>query len=135
MTNSNAKEQFTKEQKKEYFTNLRNEWKLAKEKADKDQKMKDAYEEMKLSEGSYWSFYFTLIDMQSQKMEGFPYLDAKTFNKWKEEGFIVKKGEKSKLRGLVWKSFTKDKDDKLSTVLYPKVYNLFHRSQVEVINN
>lgn len=125
--------QFSKEQKKEYMQNLRKKWKIAKEKAEKDSEMKSVYEAMQLSGGSYWSFYFTLMDMQAKGLEGYPYKDAKTFNKWKEEGFIVKKGEKSFLDGIVWKSFTKDDDDS-DMVLYPKLYKLFYKTQVEKIN-
>ncbi len=64
---------------------------------------------------------------QTVKLDGIPYIDCKTFKKWQESGYIVKKGEKSKISGITWISNEKDDDEKF---IYPKQYNLFHKSQV-----
>ena len=44
---------------------------------------------------SYFSFYFVLKQMQKLKFKGLPYIDAKTFQGWVDNGYKVKKGEKS----------------------------------------
>lgn len=55
----------------------------------------------------------------------------KTFKGWTEAGFKVKKGEKSQVKGLTrLKSGSKGADDDDGYV-FPKVYHLFHSSQVE----
>lgn len=133
------KKQFSKQEKAEYYKGLRERWQKAKELADVD-----AIKAIISNHGlniSPWSFAFVQMQMQAQGLSGLPYLDMKTFNGWKENGFRVKKGEHSKADGLVWMdSFTKkEKNDvgeteEITVVLdhaVPKVYKLFHRSQVE----
>lgn len=128
---------FTKEQKKEYYKKLREDWKVSKRMADADKKAEALFRESGLEGVSYYGFYFTLAQMRSLNLSGLPYIDCKTFGKWKEAGFKVKKGEHSKIRGITWlkvkikinpKKKIEEDDD---VYMYPKVYALFHRSQVE----
>jgi hypothetical protein len=125
---------YTKEERTEYFKQLRNRWKISKEMAENDELAKALFREIK-GNFSYYSFYFTLQDMRKVGYQGLPYIDCKTFNGWKETGFKVKKGEHSKIDGIVWlevKSNKETEDDEKLDV-YPKLYHLFHRSQVEPI--
>jgi hypothetical protein len=131
---------FTPEQKRQYFTGLREQWKARKALADQDQDARARYNAImaEAKQGfSYYSFYFTLCDMKAQGLDGNPYIDCKTFNGWRASGFKVKKGEKSKVSGIVWIApITKDKqtgEDVESDYVYPKVYHLFHRTQVEAL--
>jgi len=73
------------------------------------------------------------MSMRKLKYDGVPYVDCKTFNGWKGAGFQVKRGEKSKISGITWIGNDPDDDDDKS--VYPKMYRLFHKSQVEKIKN
>ncbi len=121
---------FTKEEKQKYFKELRTSWKKSKELSENDEVAQALFREAGMNV-SYASFYFTLQQMRALKMEGIPYVDCKTFNKWKESGYIVKKGEKSKVNGITWISGKKEDENDEEKKLYPKVYKLFHKSQVE----
>jgi len=120
---------FTKEEKNKYFKNLRERWATSKLLADKDKTVEALYNEVG-GTFSYYSFYWTLMEMRSLDLEGVPYVDAKTFKGWKEAGFIVKKGEKSKLSGITWLA-VKNKKGEETEFMIPKEYHLFHKSQVE----
>lgn len=135
-----TKNTFTAEQKRQYFKGLREQWKARKALADQDINARERYQAIQAEAGgnfSYYSFYFTLCDMQAQKLDGNPYVDCKTFNGWRASGFKVKKGEKSKVSGIVWLSpVSKDKETGKeidSDYVYPKIYHLFHRTQVEAL--
>jgi len=78
--------------------------------------------------------------MNEQQISGEPYQDTFTFNKWKEQGYKVKRGEKSVLYGITWintskkdPESTEETTDKEFTHCYPKLFHLFHRGQVEKI--
>ena len=76
--------------------------------------------------------------MQAQQLEGIPYLDARTFQGWKECGFMVRKGEHSTLSGITWIKATTGSEsaepgEEEKGFVFPKEYHLFHRSQVEPI--
>lgn len=123
---------YTIEEKKEYFKNLREEWAaLKKELTEEKITTFDAIMQANNFKVSPVSFYFVLLAMQRHKLDGIPYIDCKTFEKWKESGFMVKKGEKSKIRGITWIKVNDDDDD--DKFIFPKQYNLFHKSQVEAI--
>ena len=128
---------YTKEQKQEYFSNLRKQWKETKEQAENDEDGKAKYEALIKNspnhEISYTSFYFVLSAMIRLGLSGSPYIDTKTYKGWLEAGFQVKKGEKSVIDGITWIKAVKDEDEDDDGMIYPKVYNLFHRSQVEEI--
>jgi len=130
---------YTQEQKRAYFTSLRERWHTAKKTADSDGEAKTLH---KLHGGnySYWSFYFVLNQMRSLHLDGIPYVDMRTFQGWREVGFKVMKGEHAKVDGIVWKKFGQDyhaapavdgEQERASVRLYPKMYKLFHKSQVE----
>jgi len=128
---------FTPEEKKKYYQNLRLEWKLAKTFAE-DPEVKNKYNILcKQSPGktiSSTSFAFILKGMEILGLDGLPYIDCKTFNGWKNSGFKVQKGETSKLKGIVWMSFKdKKKEENVPESVYPKLYHLFHRTQVEAL--
>lgn len=129
--------EYTKEQKQEYFKNLREQWKKNKLDASLDSDARLRYEAIKRESNgnfSYEAFYWTYKQMQKLNLDGVPYINCKTFDGWKESGFKVKKGEKSKISGITWLSFKTKKDGKDEDVVYPKVYHLFHSSQVEPLN-
>jgi len=127
---------YTKEQKKDFYKNMREQWQRAKELAE-DENYKNKYS-LLISQSpslsvSMYSFAFTLAEMEKLKLQGLPYLDTKTFKGWIDSGFKVKKGEKSKINGITWikKERKDDKDKKDDSFCFPKTYKLFHRSQVE----
>ena len=123
---------YTKEEKAKYFADLRANWKASKELAEKDEVAKALFKEAGLSI-SYFNFYMVLMQMQKLGFEGLPYVDCKTFNGWRDNGFRVIKGQQSKIQGVTWlKTETKDgtEDDGF---VFPKTYYLFHKSQVEEI--
>ena len=130
--------QYTKEEKQKYFQDLRRRWSENKAKAESDPEAKAKYEaiiaEAPDNKISYYGFYFTLCDMQSQGLAGNPYIDAKTFEGWRNAGFMVKRGEHSTLSGITWISGASKKEgEEDDGFMYPKNYKLFHRSQVEPI--
>ena len=133
------KKSYSKEEKQEYFNKLRAQWAAAKKhslnggRAEIEAIM--ATHGMKVSMIGFMVVY---TQMKSQGLDGIPYLDAKTFQGWKENGFKVRKGEKSTLDGITWVNVTTDKlttpdgeTSDISTYAMPKGYHLFHRSQVE----
>ena len=120
----------SKEEKKVYFAGLRKSWEHAK-KALTAGKISEI-DAIMLNHGmnvSQTGFMVIMLQMQDQGLDGVPYLDAKTYKGWKDNGFHVKKGQKSTLSGVTWISAGEDGDGKASFV-FPKEYKLFHRSQV-----
>jgi hypothetical protein len=122
-----------------YFKLLREKWKYAKALADKDQTAKALYVEVG-GKVSYYSFYYTLSQMRKLGLKGIPYIDAKTFNGWRQVGFRVMKGQHSLIKGITWVEAKSrkpvddvDEEEKKKKVIYPKVYHLFHKTQVEAI--
>ena len=115
--------------RKEYYRKLREAWAQAKELA-KTSKYEASYlEAQKMGlKVSMTGYTFCKLQMEGLRLEGTPYIDAKTYNAWKKSGFIVKRGEKSKLKGV---TFVKVEDEDKDSFMYPKAYSLFHRSQVE----
>jgi len=140
------KKQYTKEERAEYFKTLRERWTENKAQSEQDTDVRVKYEAIKKESPtfqiSYTSFYFTMQSMKAQGLDGLPYIDAKTFNGWKSSGFKVRKGEHSKIDGITWIVSDKNKKDNgikesigssESVTIYPKMYALFHKSQVESI--
>jgi len=126
----------TQEEKKDYFKNLRAQWKANKEASEGDQKAKETYEAIRQEAGgsiSYMSFYMVYSSMRALGLEGVPYVDTKTYNKWQEAGFVVKKGEKCKIKGISWIECKTKGQDSEDGYMLPKEYSLFHASQVEAI--
>ena len=124
---------FTKDQKQAYFQQLRKRWRESKVLAEQDKTAEALWKETG-GKVSYLSFYFVLQDMRRLGFKGLPYVNCKTFGKWKEAGFIVKKGEKSHINGIVWiGAELKDEESEEDRFLFPKVYHLFHETQVEAI--
>lgn len=123
---------YTTQQKKDYYKKLRAEWVMIKMKADDDSIAKGLFKKLGLKT-SYYGFYYVYQQMQRLGLTGYPYIDCKTFGGWKESGFKVSKGEKSKITGITWLEI-KDKEaneDDEAEFLLPKLYHLFHKSQVE----
>lgn len=131
-------ENYTKEEKHQYFKALRERWAKTKELAEKDE-IKAAFlaAQMEGLNVSVSGFAWVYAQMKDQGLEGVPVIDAKTFQGWKESGFKVKKGEHSTLMGITWWINTDEKGnegeegDKEKPYIFPKAYHLFHRSQVE----
>lgn len=123
---------YTSEQKAQYYRDLRAKWAMTKLMADKDTVAKGKYDRLNMKV-SYYSFFFTYMQMKALGLKGIPYIDCKTFKGWQDSGFKVKKGEHSKIEGIVWleiKDKEADEDDPVEFLL-PKIYHLFHKSQVE----
>ena len=129
---------YTKEEKKEYFAGLRARWQAIKDgvTSGKLDEIKAIIAEHGLNV-SPWSYAFTAASMKHFGFDGIPYLDCKTFLGWRETGFTVRKGETSKISGIVWigrgtKSEDPNEREGADTgYMIPKEYHLFHRSQVE----
>lgn len=126
---------YTKEEKDAYFKKLRARWEESKKLSATDESAKAVYRE---SGGniSYISFWMTLQDMEAHGFDGLPYIDCKTFKGWRSSGFKVRKGEKCLIHGITWVG-AKDDDgeEDEDSFRYPKVYNLFHRSQVDPLKS
>jgi len=124
----------TPEEKKAYFKALRERWSEAKQASASDTDAQAKYQAIVTQAPdfkiSYTSFYFTLLEMKHQKLDGNPYIDAKTFQGWIKAGFQVIKGQKSTLKGVTWLKDGKEDEDGF---LFPKEYALFHTSQVKAI--
>ena len=89
------KKQFSKAEKATYFKTLRKRWQESKDKAENDELIEALYRESGLNGISILSFGFVMYQMQSLGLDGFPYIDMKTFKAWKESGFkVVKEGRK-----------------------------------------
>jgi len=132
------KQKYTKEQKQEYFKQLREKWAECKKLSENDADARVKYEAVLKQAGgkfSYTGFYFTMLDMKRAGLDGLPYIDAKTFDGWKQAGFKVIKGEHSKISGITWLDVQSKgkKEAGEEGFLIPKEYHLFHRSQVEAI--
>jgi hypothetical protein len=121
---------YTLEAKKAYYKQLRAEQKEAKKSAEEDAEAKARFELSQI-DISYTSFYIIERQMRANNFDGLPYVDAKTFKKWREEGLSVKKGAKSVLQSVTWIHPKGKNGDDDESKLFPKVYHLFHRSQVE----
>jgi hypothetical protein len=132
---------YTKEDRSAFYRSLREQWKRASETVDlQDPLLLELYAEAAragLENISQASFAFVFAQMKEQGLTGIPYVDCKTFEGWKRSGFHVRRGEQSRLKGLTWlRAETKNAADAPSAEaerIYPKVYHLFHRSQVEEI--
>ena len=129
---------YTPEQRKAYYAKLRAEWAKSKALAIEHPEKVDAIVAEVRRQGinaSAMSIWFTHLEMQALKLEGLPHVDCKTFKLWKAAGFTVKRGEKAKLHGVTWihpvmGQDANGEDIEDQDTVYPKVYKLFHRSQV-----
>lgn len=123
----------TDAEKKAYFQSLRDRWNEAKQKlADGDIKLIEAIIATHGLNVSNNGFMFVKMQLEAQHLDGLPYLDAKTYKGWCENGFKVRKGEKSTLDGITWITCNKKTDPEKSFMI-PKGYHLFHRSQVTAV--
>lgn len=122
------------------YLQIRKDWLEAKETASKTNIESLAEYKRLVQEGlkiSATNFFYVLQQMKKINLTGVPYLDARTFKGWKDIGYKVKKGEKSKIHGVSWLKVEgevegENKDmKKLDKVIFPKVYHLFHISQIE----
>lgn len=133
---------YTKEEKKQYFKKLTTRWIEVKNETQSAPEYKQLYEKSPVKNRiSFISYWLTKISMDTYGYKGEPYIDMKTFDAWKKEGYIVRKHEKCNVTGIVWLHSITSKaiiDDKevieYGDTLYPKQYNLFHRSQVDKLH-
>ena len=120
----------TKEEVKEYYNSMREKWREAKqlsqsiEELDREDLLKV---QMSVPTMSATWFMFCRMQMRNLWLEWLPWIDCKTFKGRKDFWFRVKKWETSKITGLTWVRVG-DEDD---SYVYPKIYHLFHTSQVE----
>ena len=131
------RKEYTKEEKAAYFKRLRDRWAVTKRISNEDE-----IKATMIAHGisfSIRSYVFVKMQMNALGLEGTPYVDCKTFMGWKENGFMVRKGETSKIDGITWISPGKgeaeseaEADDKPGFT-FPKVYHLFHRTQVDAL--
>ena len=134
------KKQYTAAEKAEYYAQLRAKWSEVKALAGTDDMQRVYMASGATVSAKGWTWVYN--QMQEQGMDGWPVVDALTFQGWKAAGFTVRKGEKSTLSGITWIGGIDKKDvdaiadsstEKVKARMYPKVYALFHRSQVEPI--
>ena len=127
---------YTKEQKKTYFKGLRDKWEMQKKEFEalpiKEQNRIIGYQIL-VGAKSVIAFYDVYKALKSQGLDGLPYQDVKTFGGWKSSGFIVKKDEEAFHKATSWKDVNEDKEG-LETFLIPRLYSVFHRTQVEAID-
>ena len=124
----------TREEIKAYYAKMREMWQVAKDLSE-TKVYEAAWMEAQTTLSKSFSlpaFIFVEKQLKAQEMEGVPYIDTKTFNGWKENGFKVKKGEHSTIDGITFMEVENKKEGEQNFIV-PKVYNLFHRSQVEPI--
>jgi phospholipid N-methyltransferase len=130
------------QKQKEHSKELRDRWNRAKTLLT-DQKISEIdaiIQTHNMGSISQTGFMVVSMEMKQQGFDGIPYLDAKTYQGWKENGFQVRKGEKSKLGSITWvgvgkKEPTPEAPDGKNGFIFPKSYNLFHRSQVDAIGS
>jgi hypothetical protein len=125
---------YSKEEKQAYFSSLYDQWKKAKEYAEASGDIITAIISQHGMNVSAAGFALVQMQMAAQGLDGIPYLDAKTFEGWRQAGCIVKKGEHSTIFGLTWikaKGSEEQEPEEESGKCFPKAYHLFHRSQVE----
>jgi len=129
------KKEYTKEERQAYYKALRERWQAAKNVGNEDE-----VKAVMMQHGlnfSFRSYMFVKMQMNALGLDGIPYVDAKTFMGWKENGFMVRKGEKSQIDGLTWIAVNgkeiepAEGDEEKHGFVMPKCYHLFHRSQVE----
>jgi hypothetical protein len=133
------KKQYSREEKRAYFKALRERWRKAKELSEQEETEIQA---IMMNHGlniSISGFVFVQMQMKAQGLPGIPYIDAKTYQGWRESGFQVRKGEKSTLNGLTWVrcndgSVDDQEPNEVDSYVMPKEYHLFHKSQVVPIN-
>jgi len=130
------RKEFSAEEKAAYFKGLREQWKAAKKIAEEDGEEIRAIIANHGLNISVTGFVLCAQQMAALGLDGVPYLDCKTFKGWKENGFFVKKGERSRITGLTWirtdgkEEREPGEDEDKSGHVFPKAYHLFHRSQV-----
>jgi len=110
------------------MTNIKEQYRNAKKQLteEEENKIKDFIKQNAINI-SQMSFFFVSLQMQAQGFDGIPYRDCKTLKMWNHEGKRVKKGEKSRISGVVWINASKEEDE---MILYAKEYKLFHKSQI-----
>lgn len=133
------KQKYTREQIAAFMKQIHAEWRETKERYNTDLTMQEAYRQamQQIENLSQYGFAHVAYQMQKLNLPGFPVIDCKTFAGWKKEGFRVKKGEHSNIRGITWRPISNEVDNNGTTeeekFMIPKIYHLFHRSQVEEI--
>jgi len=137
------RQEYTREEKAAYFKRLREAWARTKTLAEQAPIKAAFYEAQKCSEKGFScrGFAYVYMQMKEQGLSGLPYIDAKTFKGWQEAGFRVRKGVQSTLSGITWIRVgqhavegVEGATDDEGGFLMPKVYVLFHKSQVEGYN-
>lgn len=129
----------SKEKIKVFYAKLRDQWAEAKKKADVDE-INAIIHGLNIGNVSPYSFYFVKLQMQEKGYDGNPYVDCQTYQRWLQSGYQVRGGETSQIDGIVWlraetagEAIEIENEEGKKSFCFPKVYHLFHRSQVEAI--
>lgn len=120
--------------KKTYFAELRTQRQKAKQMSlamTENVNAQFMLAKSKVENLSPYGFMFMYSQLQENWLDGIPAIDTMTFKKRLENGYKVRKWEKSKLRWITRKKI--DKKDEEWSYMIPKAYSVFHRSQVEAI--
>jgi len=130
------RKEYTKEERAAYYKGLRERWQAAKNVGNEDE-----IKAIMMQNGlnfSVRSYAYVAMQLRALGLDGIPYVDTKTFMGWKENGFMVRKGETSQIDGLTWIAVggkeievPEGEDGKTAGYAMPKAYHLFHRTQVD----
>ena len=129
---------YTKEEKQAYYKNMRDRWHAVKSTITDDTATRiNAIMAERGLNFSIRSWAFVEAQMRALGWDGLPYVDTKTFQGWREAGFMVRRGEKSQIDGVTWIAADgkeeKDGEEKEHKRVFMKGYKLFHSSQVDPI--
>lgn len=135
------KKQYSKEEIKAFYGKQRERWMKSKELVNTDECL-GILREMAaqgVSNVSPTSIMFVVSQLKELGLPGLPFIDVKTFQGWKEIGYTVIKGQKAIINGVSWKPTERTNKETGETEetgggrLLAKSYSLFHRSQVQRI--
>ena len=123
----------TKEEVKDYYASIKREWKEAKElwdviSAEQQQELLEI--QWIIPQMSATWYMFCKRQMSILWLEWLPWVDTKTFKLRKDSWYVVKKWQKSV---IIWLTRIKVEREDDEEFMYPKLYKLFHRDQVEKI--
>lgn len=93
--------------------------------------------------GQLANFAFVLAQLRRLGLNTYaPMVHVKTFNQWKNAGYMVKKGEKAQIYTVVWKMYDKvknaetGKEEKVqSEDMRPVIVPVFHMGQVKKLED
>jgi hypothetical protein len=132
------RKQFSAEEKRAYQAGLRREWAEAKEAAAGNGEVEKIYQhlaKMGVTRLSAVNIQLVLMQAGAAGFDGMPYVDFKTYQEWKRNGFQVERGQSSKVHTITWIGVggKEEDEDESPSYMFPRLTNLFHSSQVKEI--